>query len=127
MPQELKSQMPVVLIHGALRSALGMLPTLAYLQTQGFQARAFGYRTRTASLTDHATRLEALIQDWLGDEAPVAQLGLLTPSFGGLIARTSLHRAGAGQHSAPQPLVMLAPPLQGAQPARPPAALTLHK
>jgi hypothetical protein len=107
------SGIPVVLLHGALRSPLGMTPTARVLARHGLDARAFGYRTRRATLSDHAEGLEREIRAWLGDEVrPV--LGILTHSMGGLVARSLLARPSMQALSLRQRLVMLAPPNQGA-------------
>jgi pimeloyl-ACP methyl ester carboxylesterase len=104
---------PVVLLHGALRSPIGMLPTARFLARHGFDAQAFGYLTRRGSLDDHAARLEAEIREWLTGREP-AVLGLLTHSMGGLVARALLARPGIRELAPTQRLVMLAPPNRGA-------------
>jgi pimeloyl-ACP methyl ester carboxylesterase len=103
---------PVVVIHGALRSQAGLWPIVWYLRRAGFVARAFGYATRAESLEQHGERLERFVAGWLGGQVPV--LGILTHSMGGLVARAYLARAGAGEQSRAQRVVMLAPPNQGA-------------
>ena len=110
---------PVVLLHGALRGRLGMVPTMVYLQQHGIQARPFGYPTRSAPVEEHAAALEAFLDDWLGAQAPVPLLGLLTHSMGGLVARAYLGRPASQRHAARVRLVQLAPPNQGAQLAAP--------
>ncbi len=104
---------PVVLLHGALRSPLGMRPTARALARHGFEARAFGYATRARTLADNAARLEEEIRAWLGPRAPTT-LGLLTHSMGGLVARALLARPGMLELAPTQRLVMLAPPNRGA-------------
>jgi pimeloyl-ACP methyl ester carboxylesterase len=103
---------PVVVIHGALRSQAGLWPIVWFLRRQGFAARAFGYATRAQTLAQHGERLESFVQGWLGAQVPM--LGILTHSMGGLVARAYLARAGAAGHSQRQRVVMLAPPNQGA-------------
>lgn len=104
--------MPVVVIHGALRSQAGLWPIVWFLRRQGFAARAFGYATRRETLAQHGERLEAFLQGWL--KGQVSTLGILTHSMGGLVARAYLARAGAQAQSRRQRVVMLAPPNQGA-------------
>ncbi|MEL6348472.1 MAG: hypothetical protein AAFV53_35525, partial [Myxococcota bacterium] len=111
-------RMPVVLIHGALRSRVGLVPTMAYLSQRGFDARPFGYNTRSESLNAHGERLEAFIIKWLGTAQPTPILGILTHSMGGLVARSYLARPSVAEHSTRQRLAMMAPPNQGAQLAR---------
>jgi alpha-beta hydrolase superfamily lysophospholipase len=106
-------RVPVVLLHGALRSALGMWPTARYLERHGFTARRFNYATRRRSLAGHAEQLEDEIRAWLGEPGPPV-LGLLTHSMGGLVARALLARPGMQAFAPQQRLVMLAPPNQGA-------------
>ncbi len=106
------SKIPVVVIHGALRSQVGLWPIVWYLRRLGFAARPFGYQTRAHSLVRHAERLEGFVTGWLGAEVPV--LGILTHSMGGLVARAYLARATAATQSRRQRVVMLAPPNQGA-------------
>lgn len=104
---------PVVLLHGALRRPVGMLPTARYLARLGFDARPFGYPTRRDELAGHAERLEAEIREWLGGDS-IEVLGLLTHSMGGLVARALLARDSLRAFAPRQRLVMLAPPNQGA-------------
>lgn len=106
-------RVPVVLLHGALRSPLGMRPTARILARHGLDARAFGYATRRQSLEDHAAQLELEIRQWLGERRP-AVLGLLTHSMGGLVARALLARPSVCELAPKQRLVMLAPPNRGA-------------
>lgn len=108
-------EIPVLLLHGALRGRLGLVPTMVYLQQHGFNAKPFGYATRRESLEKHADRLEAFVEDWLGDQAPVPMLAILTHSMGGLVARTYLGRESSHRHAERVRLVMMAPPNQGAQ------------
>lgn len=104
---------PVVLLHGALRSAIGMRPTARFLARHGFEPRTFNYATRRASLEQHAEQLEAEIRLWLAGREPQV-LGLLTHSMGGLVARALLARPSLHELAPRQRLVMLAPPNQGA-------------
>lgn len=104
---------PVVVIHGALRSRAGLWPVVRFLENRGFQAAAFGYATRRDSLERHAERLEEFIATWLEGQT-VPTLGILTHSMGGLVARAYLARPGAARQAARQRLAMLAPPNQGA-------------
>lgn len=106
-------RVPVVLLHGALRSPLGMRPTARILARHGLDARPFGYATRRRSLDDHAEQLEIEIRKWLGERRP-AVLGLLTHSMGGLVARALLARPSMRELAPKQRLVMLAPPNRGA-------------
>jgi pimeloyl-ACP methyl ester carboxylesterase len=104
---------PVVLLHGALRSPIGMRPTARILARHGLDARAFGYATRRQSLDEHAAQLEAEIRKWLaGRQVPM--IGLLTHSMGGLVARALLARPSVQDLAPRQRLVMLAPPNRGA-------------
>ncbi len=108
--------MRVVVLHGAHRSALGLWPTVRWLRTRGFDAQAFGYRTRRDDLETHARRLS----DWL-DAAPHGEpdaqredcLGFLTHSMGALVVRQYLRDAGQ-RHAQAHRVVMLGPPNQGA-------------
>ena len=109
----MSSRLPVVLIHGALRSRVGLAPIAWYLRRFGLDPRAFGYDTRKGSLEEHGAALERFVRAWLGDE-PVPVLGILTHSMGGLVARAYLDREGAAAQSIRQRLVMLGPPNQGA-------------
>lgn len=104
---------PVALLHGALRSPVGMEPTARYLRRRGFHAKAFGYATRRDDLEGHAARLEDELRRWLGSR-PVETLGLLTHSMGGLVARALLARPSVQALAPRQRLVMLAPPNRGA-------------
>lgn len=106
-------RIPVVLLHGALRSSVGMLPTARALRRRGFEARGFDYATRRLSLDEHAEQLEQDIRAWLGERRPDT-LGLLTHSMGGLVARALLARPSVHELAPRQRLVMLAPPNQGA-------------
>ncbi len=104
---------PVLCIHGALRSRLGMWPTALYLRRLGFDARTFGYATRTGGLQDHARALDACIRAWLPEDLP--RIGFITHSMGGLVVRAWL------AHFAPSVAVrvaMLSPPNQGSALAR---------
>lgn len=109
------SSFPVVLVHGALRGKLGLVPTSMYLRRAGLDARPFGYPTRKDTLEGHALRLSAFISQWLSGHMPVPQMGILTHSMGGLVARMYLSLPEARQHAERVKLVMLAPPNQGAQ------------
>jgi hypothetical protein len=102
--------LPVVLLHGALRSAIGLAPTAAYLRRRGLRARAFDYPTRRGTLDDHAAALDGFVRGWLGEEPPHA-IGFLTHSMGGLVVRAYL--GGVRRLGAQQRVVMLSPPNQG--------------
>jgi len=106
-------RVPVVLLHGALRSSIGMRPTARFLARQGLEPRSFGYATRRLSLDEHADLLEAQIREWLAGREPEV-LGLLTHSMGGLVARALLARPSFHEFVGKQRLVMLGPPNQGA-------------
>lgn len=108
-----EGMIPVVVIHGALRSRAGLWPVVRYLRGRGFEAAAFGYATRRESLDQHAARLEEFIGTWLKGQA-VPTLGILTHSMGGLVARAYLARPGAAGQAARHRVAMLAPPNQGA-------------
>jgi pimeloyl-ACP methyl ester carboxylesterase len=107
-------RVPVVLLHGALRSPLGMRPTARVLGRHGFEARSFGYATRRRSLEGHAEQLELELRAWLAGRE-LGMLGLLTHSMGGLVARALLARPTLLELAPRQRLVMLAPPNQGAE------------
>lgn len=104
---------PVVLVHGALRSRLGLLPTARWLARHGLEAWTFGYPTRRGDLQAHgdalARRLDARLA---GQRVPV--LGFLTHSMGGLVVRAYL-REHAGEHADRHRVVMLSPPNRGAE------------
>ncbi len=102
--------LPVVLLHGALRSSVGLQPTAAYLRKRGLRARAFDYPTRRGTLEDHAAALDAFVRAWLGDAPPPA-IGFLTHSMGALVVRAYL--GGAHELGPCQRVVMLSPPNQG--------------
>lgn len=106
-------RMPVVLVHGALRSRIGLLPTAAILARHGLDARAFGYPTRRGTLWDHGRALSAFLDGWLGSTR-VPVLGFLTHSMGGLVVRAYLELAGT-RHAPAQRVAMLSPPNRGAQ------------
>ena len=111
------AKMPVVCIHGALRSRLGMWPTAVYLRRLGFDAKTFGYPTRSGQLLDHAQRLDAFIDSWLPEDAP--ELGFLTHSMGGLVVRAWLaNTTRVAAHPLNVRVAMLSPPNQGSALAR---------
>lgn len=108
---------PVVLLHGALRSRLGLWPTARWLSRWGLDARPFGYSTRRGTLEAHGDALARFLDAWgpaggLDGSAPV--LGFLTHSMGGLVVRAYLQRY-AGRHAARHRVVMLSPPNRGAE------------
>ena len=106
-------RMPVVLVHGALRSRIGLLPTAAILARYGLDARPFGYPTRRGTVWDHGRALSAFLDAWLG-HTRVPVLGFLTHSMGGLVVRAYLEIAGT-RHAPAQRVAMLSPPNRGAQ------------
>jgi pimeloyl-ACP methyl ester carboxylesterase len=104
---------PVVLVHGALRSRVGLLPTAHWLRRRGLAAWTFGYPTRRGDLQAHGDALaRALDARLAGERVPV--LGFLTHSMGGLVVRAYLMRH-AGQHAERHRVVMLSPPNRGAE------------
>jgi pimeloyl-ACP methyl ester carboxylesterase len=105
-------RLPVVLVHGALRSRLGLVPTAVLLRRHGIDARPFGYPTRQGTVWDHGRRLATFLDETLGDHRP-AVLGLLTHSMGALVARAYLQLCG-DRHADAQRVVMLSPPNRGA-------------
>jgi len=109
-------ELPVVLVHGALRGRLGLLPTAWNLRRHGIVARPFGYRTRRASLRDHGHSLSLFLDRWLGDARPPV-VGFLTHSMGALVVRAYLEQA-EGKHAPCQRIVMLSPPNRGSELAR---------
>lgn len=111
----MRERIPVVVLHGALRSTVGLQPTARFLRARGLDARPFGYRTRRGSLADHGRALDAFVRAWLGD-APPPMLGFLTHSMGALVVRAYFEvaaRLGPAQR-----VVMLSPPNQGSRLAR---------
>jgi len=104
--------LPVVLIHGALRSRAGLAPVAWYLRRLGLDARPFGYDTRRGTLEEHGAALERFVEAW--QPGPVPVLGILSHSMGGLVARAYLARESAKAQSTRQRIVMLGPPNQGA-------------
>ncbi|MCA9690227.1 MAG: hypothetical protein R3A51_00585 [Nannocystaceae bacterium] len=106
--------LPVVLIHGALRSRMGLLPTAWALRLYGLEARTFGYPTRAGTLEEHADRLADFLDRWRAGAPAWPVLGFLTHSMGGLVARAYLASERARAQSHHQRVVMLAPPNRGA-------------
>ena len=111
----MSESIPVVCVHGALRSRVGMWPTAWYLRRLGLDARAFGYPTRRGSLPSRAAHLDAFLHAWPRSTSPV--LGFVTHSMGGLVVRAWL-RSATLDPSQTQRVVMLSPPNQGSQLAR---------
>jgi pimeloyl-ACP methyl ester carboxylesterase len=104
---------PVVLVHGALRSRLGLVPTARWLERRGLHAWPFGYPTRRGNLHAHGDALARWLDGRLaGTRVPV--LGFLTHSMGGLVVRAYLLRH-AGEHAERHRVVMLSPPNRGAE------------
>lgn len=107
-----ETKRPVVLLHGALRSRVGLWPTAQWLRRRGLHATPFGYPTRKGGLLDHGDALARWLDSHLsGSRVPV--LGFLTHSMGGLVVRAYLERH-AGEHADRHRVVMLSPPNQGA-------------
>ena len=108
----------MVVLHGALRSRIGLMPTAWMLNRSGLCARTFGYPTRSGSLADHAAALARFVGAWLASDAPVPTLGFLTHSMGGLVVRAYLARSESHHHARSFRVVMLSPPNQGSTLAR---------
>jgi hypothetical protein len=104
---------PAVLLHGALRSRLGLVPTAAYLRRRGIDARTFGYSTRRGSLVDHARALDRFLAARVPGDVPV--LGFLTHSMGALVVRAWLGLPGEAPKGGRQRIVMLSPPNAGSR------------
>jgi pimeloyl-ACP methyl ester carboxylesterase len=104
-------KLPVVLLHGALRSSWGLLPTAVLLRRRGLAVRGFDYPTRKGTLAEHAVRLQAFVRAWQPTPPPV--LGFVTHSMGALVVRAYLaaHADPATRHR----VVMLSPPNRGSQ------------
>ncbi len=107
-------RIPVVVLHGALRSTVGLQPTARFLRARGLDARPFGYPTRRGGLIEHGRALDSFIRDWIGDRPPV--IGFLTHSMGALVVRAYFEITGALGPA--QRVVMLSPPNQGSRLAR---------
>lgn len=103
---------PVVLIHGALRSRLGLWPTAHWLRRRGLWATPFGYPTRKGDLAAHGDALCRWLDEHL-EGAVVPVLGVITHSMGGLVVRSYLQRHGQ-RHAEHHRIVMLSPPNRGA-------------
>lgn len=106
-----RPRVPVVVVHGALRGRMGLVPTAWILRHQGLDARTFGYRTRTDSLQAHAHALSTFLDTWLGESRPEV-IGFVTHSMGALVVRAYLAEAG-DRHADVQRVVMLSPPNRG--------------
>lgn len=110
------STVPVVLLHGALRGRMGLLPSAWSLRRHGLSPRTFGYAARRRTLDEHADALAAMLDTWLEGERREV-LGFFTHSMGGLVVRAYLQRSG-DRHAAQQRIVMLSPPNRGSELAR---------
>lgn len=110
---------PVVMLHGALRSTLGLWPTRAYLARRGIAARAFGYHTRIHNLDRHVERLQAFLDrsypPAVRQSRPLASIGFLTHSMGALVVRAYLHTVHGRALADRVSIAMLAPPNRGSQ------------
>lgn len=104
---------PAILVHGALRSRLGLVPTAAYLRRRGIDARPFGYTTRRGSLLDHARALDRFVLASFDGAPPV--LGFVTHSMGALVVRAWLGLLDAQGRGPSQRVVMLSPPNRGSK------------
>jgi hypothetical protein len=104
---------PAVLLHGALRSTLGLWPTAAYLRRRGVDARPFGYTTRRGGLLDHARALDRFLAASFREPPPV--IGFLTHSMGALVVRAWLGLLDAEVRGPSQRIVMLSPPNRGSR------------
>jgi hypothetical protein len=104
-------RVPAVLLHGALRSSVGLWPTAMYLRRRGVDARTFGYTTRKGSLLDHARALDRFVAKSFGPTPPV--LGFVTHSMGALVVRAWLGMLDAATKGSSQRIVMLSPPNRG--------------
>lgn len=107
---------PVVLLHGALRSRAGLWPTAKWLERQGFVVRTFGYPTRRGTLVDHGRALGRFVRQWLGTPPPV--LGFVAHSMGGPVVRAWLGQSDEEERGPCQRVVMLGPPNRGSALAR---------
>lgn len=110
-PDAERARRPVVLVHGALRSRLGLWPTARWLRRQGLDASTFGYPTRRGDLRAHGDALARWLDERLSEPVPV--LGFLTHSMGGLVVRAYLEHH-AERHAELVRVVMLSPPNRGA-------------
>ena len=105
------TRVPAVLLHGALRSSVGLWPTAAYLRRRGVDARPFGYTTRKGGLLDHARALDSFITTSFAEAPPV--LGFVTHSMGALVVRAWLGLLDTEARGQRQRIVMLSPPNRG--------------
>lgn len=106
------AKVPVVVLHGALRGRLGIVPTAWMLRRHGLDARTFGYSARRGSLEAHAASLQRFVQEWLGTSP--SRLGFVTHSMGALVVRAYLARLGPAPATRHR-VVMLSPPNRGSE------------
>jgi triacylglycerol esterase/lipase EstA (alpha/beta hydrolase family) len=103
-------RLPVVVIHGSLRTMRSVAPMCNYLRRHGFDARVFGYRTREDTLHQNAQALSAFVERQFGRRR--TSMGFVTHSFGALVVRRYL--ADFARDSEMHSVFMIAPPNRGA-------------